>query len=184
MKSEKIKESNLKKYGVEHLSQHPEFMLKLKKENVEKYGYAFPFQSDKIQEKIKESNLEKYGVVSSMQTTAVFVKSAQAAFRKKEYMWKTGEISYIQGFEPIVLKELEDMGYSYDEIKTCQNDMPEVWYFFKGRRRRYYPDFFIPTENIIIEVKSHWTLDIDFEKNQAKFDAVKKLGYVFKLEIR
>jgi type III secretory pathway component EscU len=52
------------------------------------------------------------------------------------------------------------------------------------KKRRYYPDFYIPKENLIIEVKSQWTLELHKDKNQAKFQAVKEAGFNFRLEIR
>jgi hypothetical protein len=63
----------------------------------------------------------------------------------------------VQGYEPIVLKELEESGYCFNDVKTQQDDMSVIWYYFKGVKRRYFPDFYIPSENLIIEVKS--TLD-------------------------
>jgi hypothetical protein len=53
-----------------------------------------------------------------------------------------------------------------------------------GRVHRYYPDFYIPKENLIIEVKSQYTLDVQWDKNQAKFNAVKDNGFNFKLIIK
>ena len=55
---------------------------------------------------------------------------------------------------------------------------------FEGKKHRYYPDFYIPEENLIIEVKSQWTLDLHKDKNQAKFQAVKEAGFNFRLEVR
>lgn len=105
-------------------------------------------------------------------------------YKKKKYIWKTGEISILQGFEPIVLKELEKIGYKYNEIKTEYHDMPEIYYVMNNKKRRYYPDFYIPTENLIIEVKSTYTLTSKIEENKLKFNAVKDAGYNFKLEVR
>lgn len=62
--------------------------------------------------------------------------------------------------------------------------MPEIWYNFCSEEHRYYPDFYIPKENILIEVKSEWTLELNKEKNEAKFKAVKELGFNFRLELR
>jgi len=42
----------------------------------------------------------------------------------------------------------------------------------------------MPKENLIIEVKSIWTLKLHWVKNQIKFNAVKTAGFNFKLEIR
>ena len=59
--------------------------------------------------------------------------------------------------------------------------MPEIWYMWQdGSWHRYHPDFYIPKNNLIIEVKSIYTYTEDFIKNKLKEEAVKYLGYNFK----
>ena len=55
--------------------------------------------------------------------------------------------------------------------------MPKIEYNLNNTIRRYYPDFYIPKDNLIIEVKSMWTYKIDLEKNLAKQKAVQNLIY-------
>jgi len=43
----------------------------------------------------------------------------------------------------------------------------------------YYPDFFIHKLNIIIEIKSSYTYDIDLSKNLDKMNACFNLDYKF-----
>lgn len=43
---------------------------------------------------------------------------------------------------------------------------------------------FISKENVVIEVKSNYTLNLHWDRNQAKFDATRKLGYDLRVEIR
>ena len=62
--------------------------------------------------------------------------------------------------------------------------MPTILYQLDNTERRYYPDIFIPKDNIIIEVKSEYTLNKEWDKNQAKFEATKSLGFDFRLEVR
>ena len=54
----KIKQTNLKKYGVEYYNN----IQKIKQTNLKKYGVENPFQSEQIKEKIKQGYLEKYNV--------------------------------------------------------------------------------------------------------------------------
>lgn len=58
---EKSKQTNLEKWGKEYASQSEEFREKVKQTNLDKYGYDNIFKSDEFKEKIKSSNLEKYG---------------------------------------------------------------------------------------------------------------------------
>ena len=148
------------------------------------YGVTNPMYSNKIKQKAKDNSIEKWGVEYPMQHPDVLGNQQRNAYRRKEYTWKTGEISILQGYEPIVLKELENKGFLFNEVLTDNKDMPEIWYEFEGKKHRYYPDFFIPSKNLIIEVKSEWTMMKNFQINQIKFLATKKLGFNFKLEVR
>ena len=51
-----------------------------------------------------------------------------------------------------------------------------------GIKRRYFPDIYIPKENLIIEVKCEWTYsgrDNYLEVNMAKKEAVLNMGIKF-----
>ena len=58
---EKLKNTNLEKYGHEFAIQNKETKDKSKKTNLEKYGHEFPTQNSEVREKTKSTNLEKYG---------------------------------------------------------------------------------------------------------------------------
>ena len=70
-----------------------------------------------------------------------------------------------------------------DDKKTYNQTIPAIWYMYNDTRRRYYCDFFIPHENKIIEVKSEYTLNFDFERNKAKALACIEAGYIFELRV-
>lgn len=59
---EKLKETNLEKYGVENVSQLKEVRQKVEQTCLDKYGVGNISQNDEIKEKIKNTNLKKYGV--------------------------------------------------------------------------------------------------------------------------
>lgn len=180
----KIKNTNLEKFGVANPNQSSLVRDKIKSTNLERYGTEYPLQNDEIKEKIYTTNLVKYGVKFPMQNPIFYESVIKKSYTYKEYIWKTGEKSNVQGYEFIVLKELENKGYKFGDILTSTKDMPEIWYEFKGKKHRYFPDFYIPAENLIIEVKSFYTLKKQWNKNQAKFQAVKDSGFNFKLEVR
>lgn len=163
-------------------TQKCQYLDKRSKTWKEKYGV------DNIFEKvdyIEECMMEKYGVRNPAQSTELRAKNDIPKSRLREYVWQSGEISMVQGFEDIVLSELEQKGYSFYDVKTKKSDMPEIWYVgVDGKKHRYYPDFYIPRENIIIEVKSNYTMESDYETNQIKAQSVRALGYNFKFEIR
>lgn len=76
-KNAKIKEVNLKKYGVEHTSQLLQTKEKKKKTNLEIYGYEHAMKSPEIKNKLKETNIKKFGVEYSLQSSEVQNKIKQ-----------------------------------------------------------------------------------------------------------
>jgi len=183
VKDKQIKTS-LERYGVSHYSMTEESKNKVIKTSLERFGVSNYTQSDEYKSKSISTCQRKYGVEYPMQHPEILLKSQKSAYKRKEYIWKTGEISMVQGYEPIVLKELEDAGYTYQEVLTAPKDMPYIEYIFEDKKHVYFPDFYIPKENRIIEVKSEYTLEKEWDKNQEKFKATKDLGYKFQVEVR
>ena len=175
----KMKATCLKKYGVDNASKSNAVIDKIK----EKANRPLAEQL-MINEKRKNTCLKKYGVNYTSQVSSIFEKIQRSSFKRKDYIWGNGEISSVQGYEPIVLKELEEKGYKYEDVFTSPKDMPEIIYKVDDCPHRYYPDIFIPKDNIIIEVKSDYTVKCNLEINEAKFEATKALGFDFRLEVR
>lgn len=61
----------LRLYGEKYSSQVPEFKEKIKKTNIEKFGVDSPLKSKEIQEKVKNTNMERYGVEWTLQNKDV-----------------------------------------------------------------------------------------------------------------
>jgi len=57
----------------------------------------------------------------------------------------------------------------------------KYWDSQLNKERTAIPDFYLPDENLIIEIKSNYTYNKTNIKNKVK--AYKKLGYSFKLEL-
>ena len=74
---DKIKQTNLERYGCEYSAQNEKVKEKLKQTNLEKYNCTNVFQSEKIKEKIKQTNLERYGVKHPTQNEEVKDKIKQ-----------------------------------------------------------------------------------------------------------
>jgi len=181
---ETTKKSCITKYGVDNVFKCSKIKQKIKDSIINKYG-GQGFASEILMEKINKTNLERYGAKYPMQNSIIAEKSFQNSFKKKEYTWFSGESIFLQGFEPIVLRELESAGHSFNDVLTSKADMPTIWYIGEDNKsHRYYPDFYIPKDNLIIEVKSEYTMLNNFYNNNLKFIATKKLGFNFKLEVR
>ena len=58
--------------------------------------------------------------------------------------------------------------------------MPDIRYITADSKiHRYYPDFFIQGDNLIVEVKSEYTYNKDFEINLLKKKACLDSGFLF-----
>lgn len=129
----------------------------------------YPLQSEVIKNNVKSTNFEKYGVTHHMHVPEIAEKCL--GWHKNswhEYTLPSGKVIKLQGFEPKALDILLTE-YSEDEILYKRSDMPRLFYTdTEGKERRYYPDFYIPKENLLIEVKSSYTYEASLEKNLLK----------------
>ena len=141
--------------------------------------------------------LERYGVTNCMFVPEFLEKAMKNAFRRKIYTFPSGNETLIQGYENFCLDDLLKNGLKEEEIATqlrpTNNGAPVtsykverapiISYKFEGTPRKYYPDFFIPHLNLIIEVKSERTLNLHLDKNFAKRLACLEQGYKFEFWI-
>jgi hypothetical protein len=80
----------------------------------------------------------------------------------------------IQGYEPIVLDELIARGLTKEDIMIGKSQIPVISY---GNNKKYFPDMYLPKVNLLIEVKSEYTLAQHYDNVMAKCDASIKAGY-------
>ena len=181
----KIKETNLQNLGVEYPSQNKDIKNKTKLTCLEKYGCEYGLQSKDIKNKTKQTSLEKYGHEHHFQNSDIMEKNIKSSFTKKEYIFPSGKIDKIQGYENFALDELiinEKIDES-DIITGCKN-VPEIWYNDKnGKKHRHYVDIFIPSQNKCIEVKSNWTYTKQIDIVLLKQKAAKAMGYKYEIWI-
>ena len=88
------------------------------------------------------------------------------------------EFVNLQGWEPIVLDELINV---YD-LKKCDINVgrikiPIIKYIENEKQRSYFPDFFLPNHNLLIEVKSKFTLEKQYSNVMLKCQASIDNGY-------
>jgi len=97
----KIKESNITKYGTEHHITSDVVKDKIKNTFNEKYNVDNPFQIEEVKRKIKNTNIEKYGTDSFVRTDMYKLKTkktnlerygfefaTQSEDIKKKFVWK------------------------------------------------------------------------------------------------
>lgn len=100
----------------------------------------------------------------------------------KKFIFPSGKIVPYQGYENIALRELINL-YNEDNIENERNYIPKFKYILNKKPHYYYPDIYIKSENLIIEVKSIWTFKNGLIKNMIKALEVKKAGYKFEFWI-
>lgn len=161
---DRIKQTNLEKYGHPCPLQNKFIKAKSLKTCLEKYGVENVFQSDEIKEKIKLKLIEKYGVDHPMRCENIFYKQMKSSFRIKEF-----EGVFYQGTYELDFLTLSNL------LNLELEKGPKINYL----ERIYYPDFFLKEKNLIIEIKSTYTFQKEFENNQYKKQACIDLGYNF-----
>ena len=72
---------------------------------------------------------------------------------------------HLQGYEPFALDDLLFVeNVEEKDIVSNKKDVPRIyWYDEDGKKHMHYVDFFIPSQNRCVEVKSMFTLFADEE---------------------
>ena len=78
----KIKESCIRKYGVDNPRKSKEVQEKTKRTCIERYGVEHPWQTKECQEKIRQTCIERYGVDSSLKSKEVREKIKQTCIER------------------------------------------------------------------------------------------------------
>lgn len=183
---------------------------KLKRSESAKKMFEKPGYKEKVKEsckkywsnddnRIKQSNLQKQ-IHNSPELIKIHRENAQNLWENIEYAQKvisgglkyknfifpSGKIVKIQGYENIVLNELIKY-FEEDDIfigpKEIHQKIGFIKYEYNGTIHKYYPDIYIKSKNLIIEVKSNWTFEMRKEINLLKQQACINMGLNFKFII-
>ena len=99
---EKMKQTNLEKYGFENVFQNNDIKNKCKKTNLKKYGVEYSSQNIYSRIKYKETCLEKYGETHPLKNKEIFkkvrdtnLKKYGAEFYLKSDVYKEKRIKYL-----------------------------------------------------------------------------------------
>ncbi len=176
--NEKARAVCKQKYGVDYPLQSMEIHKKLRKTNLEKYGVEHYIASIHF----TETMIRLYGVSHAMQNAELFSKAMKAAFSSKPYTFPSGRMVLVQGYERFALRDLIKEGIEEDDIIIGNGLVKSVDYIFEEKNRVYYPDIYVKSLNLLIEVKSEYTFNKDITKNICKFEAACKECY-FELRI-
>ncbi len=122
--------------------------------------------------KRRKTNIKLYGE----ENPCFIEKSFNARHLYKEYKLPSGRIVKLQGYEPQAMNILLN-NYHENEIICGKLSVPVISYYDINKLRKFYPDFYIPKEKLIIEVKSTYTYNKDKNNIDNKINGCKLLGY-------
>jgi len=125
---------------------------KIKKGNLKNNNVEFPMQSDSIKCKSRLTCMNKYGVEYIHQHYEIHEKSQKTALKIKQFR-NTG-IWYQGSYE---LDFLENYYDKYPDITRG----PRIKYEFKGITHYYFPDFYVPSKNLVVECKNSYLAERD-----------------------
>ena len=110
----------------------------------------------------------------------------KSCFKRKEYIFPSGRIDLVQGYEPQAL-DILIQSYEEDNIVTSNREIEslcgEMKYTFEGKEHKYYTDVYIKSSHTFIEIKSDYTFEIEKEKNLKKREACINAGINFEFWI-
>ena len=167
---EQRKQTNLKTYGFECSLQNEEVKEKTKETITKLYGVDNVSKNEYIKEKKIQTCLSNHGVKHPAQNAEICNKMTETSNRFKDVETPSGKIIKLEGYEGYAYNILLNT-YKEEEIIHSRVDVPEIWW--KGEDNtdhRYYTDFYIPKDNLLVEVKSKRTFEIDLDR---------KLKYLF-----
>ena len=155
-----------------------------------KSGYISPTigkkhpMSDSQKKKLSKIFTKKYsGKNHWIHRPNALDKFLKHRYKRKTFTLPSGKMVSVQGYEPYALLSILSSGISEKDIVIENNKKPKIKYIFQGKEKTYYPDFYIPAKNEIVEVKSTYTIQADVERNKAKVDAVLKSGYNIRIMV-
>ena len=180
IKENKRVEKCMEKYGVINTAQLPEIKKKIVDAYTKKYG-MHPKKTEEVQNKWKKTCLQRYGGHPN-QNVDVQAKSEKSSFAYKDYMFPSGNVVKLQGYENLALDELIQK-YEEEDIHIGRLHVPNILYYIDDTKHVYFPDIYIKSENKIIEVKSEWTIQLHRANIEEKAHATIENGYKYEIWI-
>jgi very-short-patch-repair endonuclease len=166
---EKYKNTCLKLYGCENLFQSTEIKEKIKQTNLKLYNVENPSQNKEIKDKKIQTCLLNNGVKNPQQNKEIYEKTQLTGKKIKYY---NDNLYYRGTYEKDFLDLCFEQNIKIKNVKGFK-------YKFQNKQKIYFPDFYIPDYNLIIEIKSDYYYIKELEKNLLKESAMIDYGYNF-----
>lgn len=179
-RKEKIKQTCLERYGVEHYFSSD--MVKVKKLETyrQNYGVDNPSKLESVKQKKIHTYRQNYGVDNPSQSVVVQSKKTLTT-RSKRIITECGKIYDLDGYEPLAVKELLDNHKPDDILHHTEivKEIGKIYYNYGDKKSVYHPDIYLKSENKIIEVKSLYWYNYSLGRNLTKKRKCEQLGYNF-----
>ncbi|BAU80217.1 homing endonuclease [Tokyovirus A1] len=181
----KGKDALFEKYGRSGPLGNQEHKEKMHSTMKEKYGVEHALQVEEFRQKSRETCLKNWGVEYSSQHPKVREKAMKSSYSFRDYSFPSGRTIKIQGYENFAIDILLSEGVQEEDIFGCYEKDMSFPYSHKGKNSFYFPDIFVASRNLIIEVKSTWTLrgvkPDEEEKTLKKLETCRRAGYKTRL---
>lgn len=168
-RTQQYKDTMNDKYGVENISQSNEIKDKKIKTCLKNYGVKNPSQSTEIQLRKENTCIDRYGVKHHSQDPIIHHKQQSGYILEHHNSGLFYRGSY----------ELDFIEYCLENNIKIENFDGSINYFFAGDEKTYFPDFYIEKFNLVVEIKSTYTYEINKEINEAKKEATINNGFNF-----
>jgi len=129
---QKVKNTNLEKYGVENSMQRSQTKEKAKQTMLLNYGVANAMQSEEVQKKIKQTMIERYGVENPQQNEGIKNRTHQTNLKKYGVMYPFQNVDVRNKHRQTMMDRYgvptagESQKFSFDEIlEICKNKQYE-----------------------------------------------------------
>lgn len=135
----------VQKYGLDYIFKDRE---KMKLGMIKKFGCNNPAFSEDIQKSRKQTLIERYGVDNPTKNKKIRLKAAKSSNKTRSVVyWETGEIFDLEGWEDFAAEY-------WNKNKTKYTPQPKT--FDLDGLKTYTPDFYLPEQDLWIEVKGRW----------------------------
>ena len=156
---EKMKATNIQKYGVPNAFMADEVKEKMKQTCLERYGVEYASQSEDFQDRVRQTNLEKYNVERPAQSTIIMERMKQTCLERY------GVDNYRKTAECVnKINDTKKKNHTFGTSKPEKELEVELRKIFPDLKTQYksevYPfacDYYIPSLDLYIEYNGIWT---------------------------
>ena len=155
---QKISQTCINKFDVDSPLKNKEVREKIKQTNIQKYGVDNLFKNDIIKEKIKQTNIQKYGVDYLFKSNIIKEKIKQTNIQKYgvDNPLKNKEI-WKKSQDNRQISSKSKLENNFLNYLKLKYEPDDIITQYKSKEYPYYCDFYIKSINLYIEIQGHWT---------------------------